>query len=1607
MRADMFKRLAFLSALFALSLSSHRAEAAFESALDPYVAVVRYAVHYASAEDIRVRSPWAWKLLWGSTYGQYGDYVRTDYAGWAKLIYEDNFWTREVFETVAPNSTVWINPWWSYSYGDPWKTNMMMNRMNLYMRNHPREALPLTLRLRNCNIHWLAEYALDLTLDIQEPIVFVSGSDLHIRYPGDEADSLFITAPAGKRIGRPTFAPDGSKVAYEVWTMSNGYPVISDLYIANGDGTSPQLLLGAGDLSDPSGKTEYDFTSRLLWGPAFSPDGTKVSCYRIQSYKGTGMDVVEKEVGYVPAAGGAFQPLFTDIDVPLGGTMGPSPWSSNFKYLLGANTTWRSNRIFFTRMGHWQMMYRAVCDATDTNRTTWPCTFYMEWNSEAGRTPIQLYAQVDGQTEKHGFPSEFVGYGDMKVTSAVPRWVAHINSEWNTPEAGAWYGPWTVNLPTGQYDVVFGGSLSFTLDENTDALGLDVVKGAVNLASSTGGPLIGPGAFIGSVSADGGGFELYMYGACTRSLAWNSIGTLLAADSPEYWDFIGTIIWSQGGSIGGESVAVEVLAEDQDHSYFGNWDSTDSRLVYCAGTNLDGSVFVYDIVAQSSTWMCHGSFPAFAPLYRTQVTPRTKEVTVTAPDGSGAVTCPPGHTVVVESGGDPQPAAPVRGAWVTNIIPAWGSAVANNTTTTIRIQFSTAIATNTIWSNLMTGVSWPAVGGDGAFSRYAGYTEATARLNDSNNPFAFNDTVTNVVKRGIGVASWNNGNTEFAFSITNQSFSRTNGSYCEFSIDLCGVRNASDVPLAFAEARTMFRFVEPVGTNGGQVCGTGPEKLIVPRSVLTSNVVITLLAGDLADAATLPPSTGRWMQVSPTYTFSPPGQTFASNVTVSLLLDGPYPGAAVWCYTGSSWTNLGGAYDPTNGLFSAQARRLGTFAVFYLEPTSLFFRVTKDADLQPTGNVCRFTITVQNLSTSNASLVTVTDRVATALAVLTNTITEGGTYNSGTRAISWTVGTLESNGAWRARFEAQITNSGVRVTNIATASSAQTGPTNSGPVVVQIGPALTTVRFGIGGSNSVNWTGMATLKSRYRRVPADITTAQAEDTNLISFAWFDAQVRSNQAVGARTYGIVNLSSSAGRWAAPLDFARAFAMHVERYDGDGVADMAGLTNAIVQWEIFDAFATNAGRWTGCSLGLYASYLSYAHSAAHGVHPGVTVLPSAFENVPEEGTNYLVRLIQEYDGIESCMDAIAVHDRWELTPYWTSSNTWVGQYLQSRTLLDMLDSGDMDDRELWITEADFTSTYDYWKGEGVTLTQTNSAESLARAFPGALAAGADHLIYTALDYDAAGTEAQRWASMLDSGGNKRMSFWVYQKMIEKLEGFTAAHLRDFGDCNYGAKFVLSNMPVWVVWNWTGVVSLVTLPIGPVSDARLTPALPASFNNSSASWLVTTNWVTDGIVAVTVSDVPLYVEPSSNYNADIDGDGVPNEEDNDMDGDGMTNGYEEANGMNPYVSDASLDFDGDHVSNLSEAMAGSNPDDSNSFLHCYTTVRSGGVIRVEWQSATGMTYRIDWAGNASASWSNAADGLITATNSRTVWYDSGPPKTPPFTSQPARCYRVRTAE
>lgn len=110
------------------------------------------------------------------------------------------------------------------------------------------------------------------------------------------------------------------------------------------------------------------------------------------------------------------------------------------------------------------------------------------------------------------------------------------------------------------------------------------------------------------------------------------------------------------------------------------------------------------------------------------------------------------------------------------------------------------------------------------------------------------------------------------------------------------------------------------------------------------------------------------------------------------------------------------------------------------------------------------------------------------------------------------------------------------------------------------------------------------------------------------------------------------------------------------------------------------------------------------------------------------------------------------------------------------------------------------------------------------------------------------------------------------------------------------------------------------------------------------------------------------------------------NDSDADTMSDGWEQANGLNPLnAADAASDTDGDGMSNAGEFAAGTDPRDPLSLLRIDSftaTVHPGStLIRLAWDSSVGQTFRIEESGDLKT-WNTYQEGVPGSSSG--TWID-----------------------
>jgi|GEM_PF-5787694 len=1433
-------------------------------------------------------------------------------------------------------------------------------------------------------------------------IAFVQGNDLWVMNDDGSSRTNLLAAPSGGQIGRCAFSPDGSRMVYEVWHKTGDEPQTIDLWTAAADGSGPALLLSAGSLGDDCGKTGLRYLHRLCMGPSISPDGQSVSFLRVQDYQSvsdTYLNYREKEVCRMPLSGGTVTSLYKTMERP--------GWYSY--YMCGEPTQWcPDGQIYFERSGANGARFSMICDATDTNRTTWPATMYMEYNTESGLSANQLSLTVGGQT--YEFSGAFIGFGNQVAKTSGWTWTPHP-AEWGTSQMGAWYGPLTVTLSAAN-----SASLNARDGQgyvNNAPLWFQVYKGSTNVINKYGVDEAHGFPGLWSVSENGGTPSQALSEDLDSFTVDSSVSRVVAEG--EYIPDGEALTSTYAAHFDRQGNERYVDLGQFSWSSAGNWNDTETRVVLWAGaSSTAGEILALDPDTGDLLDLGSGRFPMYAPLYHTQVSVLEGTVAMTDTNYQNEVLVSAGQTAVADdlvTHGLPQPAQSIQGPYVTNTIPPVGSLVPATGSVAVVFQFTQPVATNSLNGQMLYGVSWPLA--EPAGSQPDALIEATteAAYTQEGSGRSFQMAMSNLVSSGAGTFRWNAGRTELTIVLTNRSsFPLAGDNRVRASLELGGVSNDTGRVLSFSQAETTFQMIDLPGTNGASLRSAAiGTSLSIPAGALSKATAIGLAGASDVPSGTGSPLASNWGNAGGVVVVSPTGTVLAVAATLVLPVKEGTPGAAIWAFDGTSWTNIGGAYDPVTETISTGIRRLGTFGVFYPQGAGASLVLTKGASTTAaaTNQAVQFAMRVWNGGRAAATNTTITDVLPAGLNYETNSAEPPAVWAPATRTLSWNVGVLppgESRTVMMSASTAASLASGAAVTNTATAVADFTPATNSNPAVVQIGPPVTAVRrLGAGSTNSTAVAQIGALGVGYRRAILSITTAQTQNTNLLDFADFDAQVRANQTNGLRTYGVVNARPTTNQWPAAPAFAAAFRACVERYNGDGVGDMPGLVQPVHEWEVFDAFTPGSNQWAGCTLDMYDSYLVLAGAVAHATDPAATILPSAVDGAPAGTTNYLQQLLASDPGVLDAIDAVSVHDHREGTSCAPAGGLPAIQYLEARSLAEMAAGID---RPVWLTAADFTATYqDMLASRGTPCTEAEQAQFLARAVPFALAAGIDRVFYNEVNCSPSDPPARQWAALITTNGNRRMAYYTLQKLAGLFDACTWTRLQSPATTTIAVELLTTNLQTArIVWDVSNRLQAVTLPIGPVSQARVTSLLPKTWDNTTAVWDVRTNTVTGGMLTLSVSGTPVCVEAVGYVDPDLDGDGILNPLDADADADGMPDAWEASHGLNPFVNDALLDPDNDGLCNLDEYLCGTDPQQSASTLGLEAMQNNDTDVCLQWASSPGQIYRVAWSRALGGGWSNTLDGALCATGTVTTWHDAGPPRTPTHPrTETNRFYRV----
>lgn len=340
--------------------------------------------------------------------------------------------------------------------------------------------------------------------------------------------------------------------------------------------------------------------------------------------------------------------------------------------------------------------------------------------------------------------------------------------------------------------------------------------------------------------------------------------------------------------------------------------------------------------------------------------------------------------------------------------------------------------------------------------------------------------------------------------------------------------------------------------------------------------------------------------------------------------------------------------------------------------------------------------------------------------------------------------------------------------------------------------------------------------------------------------------------------------------------------VERYDGDGIDDMPGLKYAQQYWMIGDEpdhpefwrdtpekfatlFATsykaikkadpNAKVHMGGTAGCIESYLYREEKITETTRPW---------NCKEEGKDgFFIRVFTELEKLGGS-NTFDIHS----VDFHLFGN--VGEYKKVKTfssyINQMTQNFGYGNLPLWSTEigtfsGEATSSLTGQHGTITYQSETEQAQELIKRYVYGLAWGVKKSFWEAIIAEQ--TDYFPRISLMDESEIKKLAYYTYKLMVEKLEGSDWDNIQTIQESDdiYIYKFMKQGKPIWVAWSDSGEKQ-VTINVGSIDSVIITEGVP-KYNsgkdviNYSGAFNTKIESVGNNQVAITLTDVPVFVE------------------------------------------------------------------------------------------------------------------------------------------------------
>lgn len=347
----------------------------------------------------------------------------------------------------------------------------------------------------------------------------------------------------------------------------------------------------------------------------------------------------------------------------------------------------------------------------------------------------------------------------------------------------------------------------------------------------------------------------------------------------------------------------------------------------------------------------------------------------------------------------------------------------------------------------------------------------------------------------------------------------------------------------------------------------------------------------------------------------------------------------------------------------------------------------------------------------------------------------------------------------------------------------------------------------------------------------------------------------------------------------LEFVRKV---VDRYDGDGINDAAGLKNPIKYWQIENEPAVYYGPrfdWKGFSHLVEITYKAIkekdpeARIALGGLAGGNAVNNFNDPYYPvflKQLKDFYFPLLKNLRNNNVHLDVFDIH-YYSGSLSWPSykwEDNWKGMKDIYNIIRKYLDENGYKNTEIWITE---TATMEKINGEKA------QASSLVKRYVYPLSFGVKKIFWWNLVEGEFPLEVDKPANhfglIYDGIGKddpgydaKKLSYYTYKKIVEVLEGSDWDNIETIQEKGgiYVYKFIKQGKSIWVAWNEHNEPRrvVITLDNG-IEHVKIIDSVPKYSsgqqiaNYATAFKTKTTSVSKEGLLTLTLGDIPVFVE------------------------------------------------------------------------------------------------------------------------------------------------------